>query len=544
MLDSREKNSSVDRQALINALSTAETWDLIVIGGGATGLGTALEAVTRGLKTVLVEQYDFAKGTSSRSTKLVHGGVRYLAQGNLSLVRDALRERGLLRQNAPHLVQDLPFVVPSYRWGETFYYGTGLKLYDLLAGQLGFGIDSGFGNSRRLSRAEAIALLPTLNPNHLNGGILYHDGQFDDARLAIALCRTILDYGGLAVNYVKVTGLLKAGDRAIGVQACDQETGDCFELKAKAIVNATGVFVDRIRQLDQPGVSDLVSPSQGIHLVMDAAIQPGQAALMIPKTEDKRVLFAVPWHGKVVVGTTDTPVDTVQIEPRPLASEIDFILRTAAKYLVQVSDRPEHLKSKVLSIYAGLRPLVKASASAVRSTVKSTVKSTAKLSREHTIDRSVSGLITVTGGKWTTYRQMGEDVVDQVFSLLNQSAPPSQTAQLKLHGWTEIPGDEPLRVYGSDGPELLMLPGATTLIHPRLPYSEAEVRWAVRYELARTVEDVLARRTRALLLDAIASVEASARVAEIMAAELGEDVAWQQRQVEEYEAIAKGYFLA
>jgi glycerol-3-phosphate dehydrogenase len=535
MIDSREKNPNVDRRTLINALSTAETWDLIVIGGGATGLGTALEAVTRGLKTVLVEQYDFAKGTSSRSTKLVHGGVRYLAQGNLSLVRDALRERGLLRQNAPHLVQDLPFIVPSYRWGETFYYGTGLKLYDLLAGQLGFGTKSGFGNSRPVSREDAIALLPTLNPNHLNGGILYHDGQFDDARLAIALCRTILEHGGLAVNYVKVTGFLKAGDRAIGVQACDQETGDRFELKARAIVNATGVFVDSIRQLDQPGVSNLVSPSQGIHLVMDASVQPGQAALMIPKTEDGRVLFAVPWHGKVVVGTTDTPVDTVQIEPRPLASEIDFILRTAAKYL-QEPDGSEYLKSKVLSIYAGLRPLVKASTS--------TLKSTAKLSREHTIDRASSGIITITGGKWTTYRQMGEDVVDQVFSFLNQSVPPSQTEHLKLHGWTESAVDEPLRVYGSDASELLMLPGTDTLIHPRLPYSEAEVLWAVRYELARTVEDVLARRTRSLLLDAIASLEASSRVAEIMAAELGEDLTWQQRQIEAYAAIAKGYFLA
>jgi glycerol-3-phosphate dehydrogenase len=381
------------RQDLIDRLRQTIEWDFIVIGGGATGLGTAVEAATRGYKTLLLEKYDFAKGTSSRSTKLVHGGVRYLAQGNVKLVREALHERGLLRHNAPHLVHDLALVVPGYGQWSQLFYGTGLKLYDLLSGSYRL------GRSQFLSQSEALERIPTLQPDGLRGGVVYHDGQFDDARLAITLMRTLLDYGGAALNYLPVIHLRKQNQRIVGVCAQDTETGETFELKGKVIINATGVFVDAVRHLDDPSASPLLSPSQGIHIVVDRRFLPQANALMIPKTEDGRVLFAIPWHGKVVIGTTDTPVAEVSEEPRPLPTEIDFILRTVAQYLTPAPERQD-----VLSVFVGQRPLVK---------VEGATKSTAALSREHVICVSASGLLTVTGGKWTTYRKMGQDVVEQ-----------------------------------------------------------------------------------------------------------------------------------
>ncbi|MCU0565232.1 MAG: glycerol-3-phosphate dehydrogenase/oxidase [Oculatellaceae cyanobacterium Prado106] len=546
-------NPSNTREELVDAVRRSQHWDLIIIGGGATGLGTAVEAVTRGYKTLLLEQYDFAKGTSSRSTKLVHGGVRYLAQGNIKLVQSALRERGRLRRNAPHLVKDLTFLVPAYSWWAQPYYGAGLKLYDWLAGRLNL------GSSRFLSRAEALQRMPTLKTKGLKGAILYHDGQFDDARLAITLLRTFIAKGGTALNYCPVQGLLKENNRITGVIAVDQETGEKFECSATVVVNATGVFVDTVRRMDNPTQSKLLAPSQGIHLVVDRRFQPSDSAMMIPKTEDGRVLFAVPWHDKVVLGTTDTPVQDVAIEPRPLESEIDFILRTAAQYLATPPTRDD-----VLSVFVGQRPLVKSQKS-------DGVGSTATLSREHIILVSESGLITVTGGKWTTYREMGEEVVDRAVQTSVQQASvqqtsvqqtsvqqktggnaiapplspsPSVTANLHLQGWTEQLVTGSLSVYGSDAAQIQRLPGADQLLHPDLFYTEAEVRWAARYELARTVEDVLARRTRALFLDAAASLACAPRVAQILAEELGFDATWQQQQVEAYGAIAAGYQLS
>ncbi len=515
-------NTPITRQDTIAKLRQSDEWDLIVIGGGATGLGTAVEAATRGYKTLLLEKYDFAKGTSSRSTKLVHGGVRYLAQGNIGLVREALHERGLLRRNAPHLVQDLKFVVPGYAWWYQLFYGIGLKIYDLLSGRLSL------GHSQFLSEQDTLSRIPTLKTDGLRGGVVYHDGQFDDARLAITLLRTLLDYDGVALNYLPVIGLLKQGERVTGVRAHDAETGETFELKGKIVVNATGVFVDDVRRMDNPTASAMLSPSQGVHVVVDKQFLPSDSAMMIPKTEDGRVLFAVPWHGKVVIGTTDTPVEHTSYEPRPLEEEINFILRTAAQYLT-----PAPTRQDVLSVFVGQRPLVKAEET----------ESTAALSREHVICVSGSGLLTITGGKWTTYRKMGEDVVEQAIQLVNLSPRPSITAELHLHGWTQTPEAEPLKVYGSDAASIQDLPGANTLLHPRLPYFEAEVRWAARYELARTVEDILARRTRSLLLDAIASMEAAPRVAEILAEELELDTTWQQQQIEDYNALAAGYLL-
>lgn len=515
-------NTLLMRENILNTLRQVKAWDIIVIGGGATGLGTAVEAVSRGYKTLLLEKYDFAKGTSSRSTKLVHGGVRYLAQGNLPLVREALHERGLLRRNAPHLVKDLSLVVPGYAWWSQLYYGAGLKLYDLLAGRLGL------GHSQFLNEQATLEHVPTLQRSGLRGGILYHDGQFDDARLAITLMRTFMDQGGLALNYAPVTGLMKTAGKLTGVQAQDAETGETFELESKAVVNATGVFVDAVRRLDNPSAKAMLSPSQGVHLVVDPRFLPGNTALMIPKTEDGRVLFALPWHGKTLIGTTDTPVDHPEYEPRPLEAEIDFILRTIAHYLNLAPTRAD-----VLSVFVGQRPLVKAN---------DTV-STAALSREHTICVSESGLLTITGGKWTTYRKMGEDVIDRVIQQGRLPPKRSVTATLRLHGWTQMPAAAPLDVYGSDTTSILHLPGADKLLHARLPYTEAEVRWAAQYEMARTVEDVLSRRTRSLLLDAAASLEAAPRVAMILAEAFGLGQDWQQAQIAAYRSLATGYLL-
>src|SRR6266567_3942516 len=369
----------------------SQIWDMIVIGGGATGLGTAVEAASRSYRTLLLEQSDFAKGTSSRSTKLIHGGVRYLQQGNLALVLEALHERGLLVRNAPHLVHNLSFVVPLYDWWEGPFYGIGLKLYDMLAGRLGL------GPSRLLSREETLERLPTVAPEGLRGGVIYHDGQFDDARLAVSLARTLADLGGTPLNYLQVTGLVKEGGTTTGVTGRDSETSREYRLRGRVVVNATGVFTDQVRRLDDPEAAPVIAPSQGVHLVLDRSFLPGDSAIMIPHTADKRVLFAVPWHGRVVVGTTDTPVSRVSLEPVPLPEEIDFLLAHAARYLTRHPARGD-----VLSAFAGLRPLVHPGGGG----------ETAAISREHAVLLSNSGLVSITGGKWTTYRRMGEDTVN------------------------------------------------------------------------------------------------------------------------------------
>jgi glycerol-3-phosphate dehydrogenase len=519
---------NMQRQDLLAQVRDTERWDVIVIGGGATGLGTAVDAASRGYKTVLLEAFDFAKGTSSRSTKLVHGGVRYLAQGDIKLVREALHERGLLHRNAPHLAHAMAFVIPAYHVWDRPYYGIGLKLYDMLAGKLGI------GSTKLISREEALQRTPTLEPHGLRGGVVYYDGQFDDARMAVTLLRTFLDLGGTALNYMPVTGFTKTatGGRISGVRARDAETGEEFEMRAQAVVNATGVYVDTIRQLDDPQAASMLSPSQGVHLVLDRSFLPGEDAIMIPRTKDKRVLFIIPWHNRAVVGTTDTPVDSIPIEPRPKEAEIEFLVEHAAHYL---SKDPQ--RSDVLSIFAGLRPLVKAGNGG----------GTAALSRDHTLVVSSSGLITITGGKWTTYRRMAQDTVNQAAEVGGLAKRPCVTETLKLHGWQQEPAEEPFKVYGSDASALQRLfaeqPGWDQPLHPNLPYCTGEVVWAARYELARTVEDVLARRTRALLLDAQASIEVAPKVAELLANELGHDADWQQAQVQEYRALASGYVL-
>ncbi len=516
------------RETLMARLTSAPAyWDILIIGGGATGLGTAVEAASRGYSTLVLDGSDFGKGTSSRSTKLVHGGVRYLQQGDISLVLDALRERGHLIRNAPHLVHDQPFVVPCYKRWERYYYGIGLKVYDWLAGKLGF------GRSRLLSREETMRLLPTVNPEGLRGGVLYHDGQFDDSRLAVNLAQTVFDLGGVPLNYVRVERLVKREGKVCGVLARDMETGDEIELLARVVINATGVFADAVRRLDEPLASDVMRPSQGIHLVLDRSFLPGEAALMLPHTDDGRVLFAVPWHDRIILGTTDTPVDTIELEPRPLDEEIAFLLAHAGRYL----SRPP-TAADVLSTFAGLRPLVGADEDG----------RTASLSRDHWLNVSDSGLVTITGGKWTTYRKMGEDTVDAAIKTAGLEPRPSTTAHLRLHGWLSGPGDvNSFAVYGADAPAVRQLldeiEEGSEPLHPRLPYLQGEVVWAARHEMARTVDDVLARRTRALLLDARAAREAAPIVAALLARELGHDAQWEAEQVATFETISDGYIL-
>lgn len=516
----------MNRFEMIKALEGHDGyWDFIVIGGGATGLGVGVDAAARGYKTLLLEQHDFSKGTSSRSTKLVHGGVRYLRQGNISLVLEALHERGLLVQNAPHLVSHQAFIVPNYIWWDGPFYGAGLRVYDLLAGKMGL------GPSRRLSREETLRRIPTLAPKGLRGGVAYYDGQFDDARLAVNLAQTMADHGGVPINYMQVTGFAKSGEIIDGVVARDVETGTCHEINARVVVNATGVFTDEILKLENPAARPLIAPSQGVHLVLDREFLPGDTAIMVPQTVDGRVLFAVPWHGKVVVGTTDVPVDRASLEPTPTQAEIDFILEHAAMYLCKHPTRRD-----VKSVFAGLRPLVSAGKA----------ENTAALSRDHFLVISESGLVTITGGKWTTYRKMAEDAVNQALLVAGLEERECPTKKLRIHGWLKrYDKRDPLHVYGSDALAIRKLvkaePALGQTLHPDLPYIRAEVVWSVRQEMARTVEDFLSRRSRALLLDARASMDMAPEVARIMARELDRGQGWAVAQVEEYLQLAKYY---
>ncbi len=505
----------------------ATPWDMIIIGGGATGLGTAVDAASRGFDVVLLDQSDFAKGTSSRSTKLVHGGVRYLQQGNVSLVMEALKERGLLLRNAPHLVHDVPFVVPSYDWWASPFYGIGLKVYDLLAGRYGF------GRSKHLGRDAVVEAIPSIRTDGLRGGTLYYDGQFDDARLAINLATTAHEQGATLVNHMPVVALTKDVDGAVvGVIARDSESGDEHKLAGRVVVNATGPFADQVRRMDRGDVAPIIAPSQGVHVVLDRSFLPGRTAIMVPHTDDGRVMFAIPWHDVAVVGTTDTPIESVNLEPIPRDEEIRFILETANRYL----SRPA-TPSDVRSVFAGIRPLVKAGDGG----------NTAALSRDHTIliDPD-SGLMTVAGGKWTTYRKMAEDVVDQAILLGGLDSRECVTQALPIHGHDgDVERFGPMSFYGSDAAHVQTLAeqdaDMARPLHPRLTLTGAEVQWACRREMARTVDDVLARRTRSLLFDAEAAKEVAPLVAEIMAAELGWDQMQATSQVGAFAAIADGY---
>ena len=519
---------SLDRSTMLEQIrDKSGPWDIVIIGGGASGLGAAVDAASRGYSTLLLEQVDFSKGTSSRSTKLVHGGVRYLEQGNIKLVLEALYERGLLLKNAPHLVHDQTFVVPAYSYFQMAFFGAGLKTYDLLARKLSF------GKSLLLSRREAIERIPNLDPKGLKGGILYHDGQFDDSRLALNLAQTAAEHGVVLINYMPVTGLVKTEGRVTGVEAQDLESGETFRIPAKVVINATGPFADSIRKMDDPAAQKTISASQGIHLVLDRSFLAGDTAIMVPKTDDGRVLFAIPWHDHVVVGTTDTPIADITLEPRPLQEEIDFVLSHARRYMTK-----DPQPSDVLSVFVGIRPLV--------SNPEATT--TAAISRDHSLFVSQGNLVTICGGKWTTYRRMAEDTVNKAAEVAGLEKRPAGTKDMRVHGYVPKPlDDHRLAVYGYDADALVALersaPQLVERIHPNLPVTRGQIVWAARYEMARTVEDALSRRTRALLLGAKASEEAAPLVAELMAQELGRDEAWQEAQVGEFQELAKQYQL-
>ncbi len=502
-------------------------WDVVVIGGGATGLGTALESASRGYKTLLLEKEDFAKGTSSRSTKLVHGGVRYLEQFNVRLVLDALRERGYMLRNAPHIVHKRAFVVPLYSYFGIGYYGAGLKIYERMSGKLSF------GSSEILSAAETANRLPGVKRQGMKAGVLYWDGQFDDARYAIALMRTFETHGGLALNYASVEELLRDKGKVSGVRVRDAEGGELLDIRARAVINATGVFAEPVIRMSDPKQQSVLSLSQGTHFVLGPEWLPGDHALMVPKTADGRVLFAIPWHEHVIIGTTDVPVRGTSNEPRALEEEIQYLRQHIALYFTR-----ELKNADVLSIWSGMRPLVKAEKS-----------STSRLSRDHKILTSDSGLVTIIGGKWTTYRRMGEDVLDAVERSAALGSASSVTAEMRLHGWLEPAQLDALseseRVYGSEASAVrtlcAQLPGGEDLIHPSLPYRMGEVVWAVRYDKARTTEDVLARRTRALFLNARAAIQAAPRVSATIASELGWDDKRQALDLNQFLTLAEGY---
>lgn len=512
--------------ALKRILARDRPWDMIVIGGGATGVGVALDAAARDFDVLLLEQSDFGKGTSSRSTKLVHGGVRYLRQGNITLVRDALRERSLLRENAPHLVHDMAFLIPCQNLWQRLFYTVGLKIYDFLA----FG--KSFGRSHGVSRQESLRLVPTLSPDRLRGGVIYHDGQFDDARLLIHMVRTAHDCGACLANYMAVTDLVKndQGD-IVGVHVTDVESNHAYRLDARSVINAAGPFCDAVRSMDDPASEPMIAPSQGVHVVLPREMYPEKTAMIVPKTSDGRVVFIIPWHDHAIVGTTDTPIPEATLEPFARSDEIDFLLETSARYLAVTPTRDD-----ILSVFTGIRPLVKGDKSA----------RTASLSRDHVIRISPSKLITITGGKWTTVRKMAEDCVDRAIDAAGLDPRSCRTTNLKIHGACETTTPDHRRsFYGTDLIEIEQLEKDSTelsgMLSETLSIRRSDIVWAVRHEMARTVEDVLSRRRRALLLDVREALRIAPEVASLMAAELGKDEAWRKSQLDDFQSVARHY---
>ncbi|MFO0977323.1 MAG: glycerol-3-phosphate dehydrogenase/oxidase [Planctomycetaceae bacterium] len=493
------------RSKMIERLSSSkEPFDLLIIGGGATGLGTAVEAASRGYRVALFERGDFASGTSSRSTKLIHGGVRYLKQGQIGMVRYSLLERERLLKNAPTLVRPLSFVLPAYRIGERAVNFVGLRLYDALAGQ------RSMGSSRWLSRSQVLELMPSVQSTSLRGGVLYHDAQFDDARLAVALAMTAVRHNAAILNYAPVANLIYEGSAVTGAEIRDLQTGELHRVTARRVLNCTGVFAETLLEADRRVSGEhegsvRIAPSRGTHIVTDAEFLPGNRALMIPSTDDGRVLFAIPWLGKVLIGTTDRAVNDVTTEPVPEEDEIRYLLDHLRRYLSRCPGR-----SDIRSVFSGLRPLVR----------KSQSKSTAALSREHSILTSRSGLVTVIGGKWTTYRQMGEELVDLVERTSGWHHRPSVTGDLSI----EIPESRSVKA------DLNKRQTVGELSNEEQDF----VRYCVRHEMAESVEDVLARRSRLLFLDATVAAGLASSVAAVMSQELGKPSDWATHQTDQF----------
>jgi glycerol-3-phosphate dehydrogenase len=516
----------MDRRANLEQLDQVAEWDVVIIGGGASGLGIALDSANRGYKTLLLEKNDFAKGTSSRSTKLVHGGVRYLQNGDISLVIEALKERGIMRKNAPHLVRDLSFVIPSYDWWNSPFYGLGLKVYDMMAGKLGL------GPSTILDREETLAIIPNVNKEGLKGGVIYHDGQFDDARMAISLALTADLEGACMINYTNVIGLIKEKDLVTGVRLIDQISGKEKTIRSKVVVNATGVFSDKIIALDQPNAKRMIRPSQGVHLVIEKSFLAGAHAIMVPQTSDGRVLFAVPWNDYVVVGTTDTPVNETLEEPVALENEIEFILENAGAYMTK-----KPMRKDVKSVFAGLRPLAAS---------ENNKESTKEVSRHHKITVSTSGLISVLGGKWTTYRKIAEDTVDTLQAVGGLPERQCNTKTLPIFGYESHSNwEDPMHFYGTESKKIKALnpKKATLSLSNKFFISENQILWAIEKEMAINLEDILARRTRCLFLNAFETEKIAPKVASIMAKKLGHNKTWIKNELTQFNSIIKKYQL-
>ncbi|MDP2338476.1 MAG: glycerol-3-phosphate dehydrogenase/oxidase [Bacteroidota bacterium] len=516
----------MNREEQLYILSHEKEYDMIIIGGGATGLGCAVDAANRGFRTLLLEKSDFAKGTSSRSTKLVHGGVRYLAQGNIRLVKDGLLERGRLLQNAPHICHTMSFVMPSYKWWHKWFYGFGLWVYEFLSGELSL------GKTKMLTKKQTLQHLPDLSVDHINGGVLYFDGQFDDSRLAVCLAQTAIEQGATVINYCGVTGFLKNGSTISGVIAKDELSGKEIEIKAKVVINATGVFADELLQMAEGHSEQTIAPSQGIHLVVDRSIFRGDAGMMLPKTDDGRVLYFIPWKDKVILGTTDTPVEHISIEPKPLKEEVDFVISHFNRYASSKINFED-----VKSVFVGLRPLAKVNG----------VKKTKVMPRDHVIKVLPSGLVHVTGGKWTSYRSMAKHTINKAIQNSELEFMPCTTRHLKIHGWTEDKNDSHLSVYGTDASAItqMMVENVSLCekIHASYPHTKAEIIWIIENEMVETLEDILARRLRLLFQDAKAAMEAAPLVAEILAAQSGHTKQWEKEQVETFNNLAKDYLL-
>ena len=516
----------MNRISNIKSLEKADQWDIVIIGGGASGLGAAVDSAKRGYKTLLLEKNDFAKGTSSRSTKLVHGGVRYLQNGDISLVIEALKERGIMKKNAPHLVKDMSFVIPFYDWWNSPFYGLGLKVYDMMAGKMGL------GPSTLLNKDETIALINNVKKEGLKGGVIYHDGQFDDSRMAITLSLTATDLGATLINYAEVTDLVKENDLIIGLEVLDRESGEKFTVKTRVVINATGIFSDQIVKMDQPKALPMIRPSQGVHLVLERAFLDGPHAIMIPHTSDGRVLFAVPWHDHVVLGTTDTPIDHADEEPKALEEEITFILSNASQYMTRKPKRED-----VKSVFAGLRPLAAQQGNSTQ---------TKEVSRHHKVNVSTSGLISVLGGKWTTYRKMGEDTINTAALVGGLKEQKCKTKKLLLHGHDENTDiNDPLNVYGADRHKIVSMgkPQDNNSLSDKFYISKNLILWGIENEMAIHIEDVLARRVRCLFLDAKETLRIAPKVAEIMAAALNKEDQWIVQELKEFNTITQNYIL-
>ena len=515
----------MNRADSIIKLNKILQWDVVIIGGGASGLGIALDASKRGYKTLLLEKYDFGKGTSSRSTKLIHGGVRYLQNGDITLVIESLKERGILKRNAPHLVQDLSFVIPTYDWWASPFYGIGMKIYDMMAGKLGL------GKSEIISKQETEKLIPNVNKKGLRGGVIYHDGQFDDSRMAITLALSADSKKTALLNYCNVEGLIKKDGEIKGLNFTDSINSKKYQIKSKVVINATGVFAEEIIRMDQPKIEKMIQPSQGVHIVLERRFLKSKHAILIPQTSDGRVLFAVPWKNYVVVGTTDTQVKKASEEPKALKEEVDFILKNAGKYM---SVKPK--KDDIKSVFAGLRPLA----------ATSNKQSTKEVSRSHKIDISPSGLISILGGKWTTYRKIAEDAINTAISINKLKKKKCKTERTKLFGFKRnVSWSDPMHVYGSLKKKVESLGGINDnkSLSNKFYISNNIIEWSIIHEMALTVEDILARRTRCVFLDSKESQRIAPIVAQKMADVLGEDDKWIDAELKKFNKLIKNYIV-